>query len=121
MEWRGTMAAESLVQMLEEIAVGLRVGDEEIYGRLREQLKECGGSEISVELAMGVIAKLLPEEAQGNLEAAKARPPLGSLIQTVDCRRSSKDAPRDGALLRSASGMLSVKRPCPHRSRFLLC
>jgi hypothetical protein len=38
---------------------------------LREQLKECGGSEISVELAMGVIAKLLPEEAQGNLEAAR--------------------------------------------------
>jgi precorrin-4 methylase len=68
----GTMAAESLVQMLEEIAVGLKSGDEEIYGWLREQLKECGGSEISVELAMGVIAKLLPEEAQGNLEAAKA-------------------------------------------------
>jgi len=38
---------------------------------LREQLKECGGSEISVELAMGVIARLLPEEAQGNLEAAQ--------------------------------------------------
>ncbi|MGH6866934.1 MAG: hypothetical protein ACREDO_12390 [Methyloceanibacter sp.] len=61
------MAAESLVQMLEEIAVGLKSGDEEIYGWLREQLKECGGSEISVELAMGVIARLLPEEAQGNL------------------------------------------------------
>jgi precorrin-4 methylase len=65
------MAAESLVQMLEEIAVGLKSGDEEIYGWLREQLKECGGSEISVELAMGVIARLLPEEAQGNLEAAR--------------------------------------------------
>ena len=63
------MAAESLVQMLEEIAFGLKAGDEEIYGWLREQLKECGGSEISVELAMGVIARLLPEEAQGNLEA----------------------------------------------------
>ena len=34
-------------------------------------LKECGASEISVELAMGVIARLLPEEAQGNLEAAR--------------------------------------------------
>jgi hypothetical protein len=65
------MAAESLVQMLEEIAVGLKAGDEEIYGWLRQQLKECGGSEISVELAMGVIARLLPEEAQGNLEAAQ--------------------------------------------------
>ena len=40
MGWRGTMAAESLVQMLEEIAVGLKSGDEEIYGWLREQLKE---------------------------------------------------------------------------------
>ena len=39
------MAAESLVQMLEEIAVGLKAGDEEIYGWLREQLKECGASE----------------------------------------------------------------------------
>jgi hypothetical protein len=67
----GAMAAESLVQMLEEIAVGLKAGDEEIYGWLREQLKECGGSDISVELAMGVIAKLLPEEAQGNLESAQ--------------------------------------------------
>jgi precorrin-4 methylase len=67
----GAMAAESLVQMLEEIAVGLKAGDEEIYGWLREQLKECGASEISVELAMGVIARLLPEEAQGNLEAAQ--------------------------------------------------
>jgi precorrin-4 methylase len=65
------MAAESLVQMLEEIAVGLKSGDEEIYGWLREQLKECGASEISVELAMGVIAKLLPEEAQGHLEAVQ--------------------------------------------------
>ena len=74
------MAAESLVQMLEEIAVGLKAGDEEIYGWLREQLKECGASEISVELAMGVIARLLPEEAQGNLEAAQQlRPPLGAL------------------------------------------
>jgi hypothetical protein len=34
------MAGESLVQMLEEIAVGLKSGDEEIYGWLREQLKE---------------------------------------------------------------------------------
>ena len=33
-------------------------------------LKECGATEISVELAMGVIARLLPEEAQDNLEAA---------------------------------------------------
>jgi hypothetical protein len=65
------MAAESLVQMLEEIAVGLKAGDEEIYGWLRQQLKECGGSEISVELAMGVIARLLPEEVQGNIEAAQ--------------------------------------------------
>jgi precorrin-4 methylase len=65
------MAAESLVQMLEEIAVGLKAGDEEIYGWLREQLKECGASDISVELAMGVIARLLPEDAQGHLEAAQ--------------------------------------------------
>ena len=75
------MAAESLVQMLEEIAVGLKAGDEEIYGWLREQLKECGEApfytlgplttDISVELAMGVIARLLPEEAQGHLEAAQ--------------------------------------------------
>jgi hypothetical protein len=47
------MAAESLVQMLEEIAVGLKSGDEEIYGWLRQQLKDCGASEISVELAWG--------------------------------------------------------------------
>ena len=32
------MAGESLVQMLEEIAVGLKSGDEEVYGWLREQL-----------------------------------------------------------------------------------
>lgn len=64
------MAAESLVQMLDEIAVGLRSGDQEIYGWLRDQLKECGASEISVELAMGVIARLLPEDAQGNIELA---------------------------------------------------
>jgi precorrin-4 methylase len=50
--------------MFEEIAAGLKSGDEEIYGWLRDQLKECGGSEISVELAMGVIARLLPEDAQ---------------------------------------------------------
>jgi precorrin-4 methylase len=65
------MAAESLVRMLEEIAVGLKSGDEEIYGWLRQQLKDCGGSDISVELAMGVIARLLPEDAQGTLEAAQ--------------------------------------------------
>lgn len=65
------MAAESLVQMLEEIAVGLKSGDEEVYGWLRDQLKECGGSEVSVELAMGVIARLLPDEAQGSIELAE--------------------------------------------------
>jgi hypothetical protein len=65
------MAAESLVQMLEEIAVGLKSGDEEVYGWLRDQLKECGGSEVSVELAMGVIARLLPEEAQGSIKLAE--------------------------------------------------
>lgn len=65
------MAGESLVQMLEEIAVGLKSGDEEIYGWLREQLKECGASDISVELAMGVIARLLPEDVQGEIEAAQ--------------------------------------------------
>jgi precorrin-4 methylase len=64
------MAAESLVRMLEEIAVGLKSGDEEIYGWLRQQLKDCGGSDISVELAMGVIARLLPEEAQTGVIAA---------------------------------------------------
>jgi precorrin-4 methylase len=58
------MGTASLTQMFEEIAAGLKSGDEEIYGWLRDQLKECGGSEISVELAMGVIARLLPEEAQ---------------------------------------------------------
>jgi hypothetical protein len=31
----------------------------------------AGCAEISVELAMGVIARLLPEEAQGNLELAE--------------------------------------------------
>jgi len=64
------MAAESLVQMLDEIAVGLRSGDQEIYGWVRDQLKECGASEISVELAMGIIARLLPEDAQGRFELA---------------------------------------------------
>jgi precorrin-4 methylase len=65
------MATGSLVQMFEEIAAGLKAGDEEIYSWLRDQLKECGGSEISVELAMGVIASLLPEEAQtGMLEVS---------------------------------------------------
>ena len=58
------MATGSLGQMFEEIAAGLKSGDEEIYVWLRDQLKECGGSEISVELAMGVIARLLPEDAQ---------------------------------------------------------
>ena len=101
------MAAESLVQMLEEIAVGLKAGDEEIYGRLREQLKECGGSEISVELAMGVIAKLLPEEAQGNLEAARGTPAAGLTDPSIRLSPLEQDAPRDGALLRSASDMLS--------------
>ena len=47
------MAAESLVQMLEEIAVGLRAGDEEIYGWLRQQLKECGASEIIAHSCIG--------------------------------------------------------------------
>ena len=65
------MAADSLVQMLEEIAFGLKAGDEEVYDWLRDQLKECGASEISVELAMGVIARLLPEDVQGNLELAE--------------------------------------------------
>lgn len=64
------MATGSLVQMFEEIAAGLKAGDEEIYGWLRDQLKECGGSEISVELAMGVIARLLPEEAQTDMIVA---------------------------------------------------
>ncbi len=59
------------MEMLEEIALGLKAGDEEVYVWLRDQLKECGASELSVELAMGVIAKLLPEDAQGNLELAE--------------------------------------------------
>jgi hypothetical protein len=68
----GAVATQSLVQMFDEIAAGLKAGDEEIYGWLRDQLKECGGSEICVELAMGVIAKLLPEDAQtGALIAAQ--------------------------------------------------
>ena len=65
------MVAESPMEMLEEIAFGLKAGDEEVYVWLRDQLKECGASELSVELAMGVIAKLLPEDAQGNLELAE--------------------------------------------------
>lgn len=65
------MATASLTQMFEEIAAGLKSGDEEIYGWLRDQLKECGGSEISVELAMGVIARLLPEDAQSDVIAAE--------------------------------------------------
>jgi hypothetical protein len=65
------MAAESPMEMLEEIVFGLKAGDEEVYVWLRDQLKECGASELSVELAMGVIAKLLPEDAQGNLELAE--------------------------------------------------
>jgi precorrin-4 methylase len=64
------MATGSLGQMFEEIAAGLKSGDEEIYGWLRDQLKECGGSEISVELAMGVIARLLPEDAQTGVMVA---------------------------------------------------
>jgi precorrin-4 methylase len=64
------MATGSLTLMFEEIAAGLKAGDEEIYGWLRDQLKECGGSDISVELAMGVIARLLPEEAQTDVIAA---------------------------------------------------
>lgn len=66
------MAAESLVQMLEEIALGLKSGDEEVYDWLRDQLKECGGSEISVEIAMGVIARLLPEDAKGAFAMAES-------------------------------------------------
>lgn len=58
------MARESLGEMFEEIAAGLSAGDESTFGWLRQQLKECGASEISVELAMGVITKLLPEDAQ---------------------------------------------------------
>ena len=74
------MATGSLTQMFEEIAAGLKAGDEEIYGWLRDQLKECGGSEISVELAMGVIAKLLPEDAQiGHDRRHAASAPLGAL------------------------------------------
>ena len=72
----GAMATGSLTQMFEEIAAGLKAGDEEIYGWLRDQLKECGGSEISVELAMGVIAKLLPEDAQ-----------TGMIVATQQARR----------------------------------
>jgi hypothetical protein len=68
------MATGSLTAMFEEIAAGLRSGDEEIYGWLRDQLKECGGSEISVELAMGVIARLLPEDAQTGVIAATEAP-----------------------------------------------
>ena len=48
----GEMATGSLTQMFEEIAAGLRAGDQEIYGWLRDQLEECGGSEIAVELAI---------------------------------------------------------------------
>jgi precorrin-4 methylase len=66
----GAVATESLSEMLEEIATGLKSGDEEIFGWLREQLKECGATDISVELAMGVITRLLPEEAQACMHVA---------------------------------------------------
>ena len=61
------MAGESLTQTFDEIAAGLKAGDAEIYGWLRDQLKECGASDISVELAMDVIARLMPEDAQAEL------------------------------------------------------
>lgn len=68
------MAGDSLTQMFDDIAAGLKAGDEEIYGWLRDQLRECGASDISVELAMGVIARLMPEEAQAEvLDALQAR------------------------------------------------
>lgn len=68
------MAGDSLTQMFDDIAAGLKAGDEEIYGWLRDQLKECGASDVSVELAMGVIARLMPEEAQAEvLDALQAR------------------------------------------------
>ncbi len=55
------MATNSLAQMLEEIAQGLRTGDQEIWDWLQDQLKECGATDMCVELAMGVIARLVPE------------------------------------------------------------
>ncbi len=61
------MVGDSLTQTFEEIAAGLKAGDAEIYGWLRDQLKECGASDISIELAMGVIARLMPEEAQAEV------------------------------------------------------
>lgn len=69
------MARESLSQMFDEIAARLAAGDEETFGWLRDQLKQCGASEISVELAMGVITRLLPEDAQTGvlIDAQQAR------------------------------------------------
>jgi hypothetical protein len=58
------MEKDSVIQMLDEIAAGLKAGDSDVYGWLRDQLESCGGSEISVDLAMGVITRLLPEDVQ---------------------------------------------------------
>jgi hypothetical protein len=56
--------------MIEEIASGLKAGDGDTYLWLVEQLQECGGSEMSMQLALGVIAQLLPEGARDDLNVA---------------------------------------------------
>lgn len=78
------MAAESLVQMLEEIAVGLKSGDEEIYGWPRQQLKDCGASEISVELAWGSSPGSCRKRRKRTSRRRAARPAPGSLIDSID-------------------------------------
>jgi hypothetical protein len=63
----GGMSKDSVMQMLDEIAAGLKAGDRDVYGWLRDQLENCGGSEISVDLAMGVITRLLPDDARDSV------------------------------------------------------
>lgn len=76
------MAIGSLGQMFEEIAAGLKAGDEEIYGWLREQLKECGGSEISIEFRYGRHRQLAAGGgSDGRARIVPAGTPLGALAK----------------------------------------
>lgn len=52
-------------EMLDEIAAELRAGDGEVRDWLRDQLQEAGASEVAVELAIGIIARLMPPQTDG--------------------------------------------------------